>query len=331
MEDNDEFARSGRLSALREVVPDERMSGMETWERKVERIWNGRTVAFVLGAIGAGCAVWANIWLPLPGVSVAILGAMVAIMSLRPKMGPLEKSGWILIIFVMLLTEIHSIRVDRVSHDAEQKTIRDAENAQFAGIACSLRDSITTSNDQYSSTITHVEGVLSTTQFVAGLAKKNLQNVTGGNSFAYLVPQPVEGAIGYSANLFNGGKEVLTGITVRITPVRGKRGTGEEDYWIDPSASHAIPMNTLGPNAHALLSDYWVHPLENGVLITHFLAIITAQNGDVYQDIFFRPAAKGKAFAFRFTVKKLARAASPKSPPKYKTLKTMDWTEPKPL
>ena len=64
--------------------------------------------------------------------------------------------------------------------------------------------------------------------------------------------------------------------------------------------------------------------MKEGALTKHFLALITAQNGDVYEDIFFRPASRGKAFAFMFTVKRQIQSTN-----KFKTLKVVGWTEPK--
>jgi hypothetical protein len=153
------------------------MAGMEMEEHRIERIWDSRATALVLGAIGAGCAVWANIWLPLPGVSVAILGAMAAVMSLRPKMRMLEKAAWMVLISAMLGAEIHSIRRDRSTNDAKQSKIRDAENQKFDAIARGLKNAIELSKGQYSSTVSHVDSVLQTTQGVAATAQANLNDV----------------------------------------------------------------------------------------------------------------------------------------------------------
>lgn len=188
----------------RKVVTDERISGIEPWERKWERIWNGRAAVRVLTIIGAGCAIWSNICLPLPGVSVAILGAMAVIMSIGPRMRWPEKTAWMVLIFAMLLAEIHSIRFDRATNDAAQEKIRDAENKKFDTIAQGLKDSIDVSKAQYGSTIDHVNRVLDKTQQAADLAKESVENITGGKAYLVLtqlmpLPEKVNPQLSWTA------------------------------------------------------------------------------------------------------------------------------------
>lgn len=317
----------GQIKGLGESI-----AGMNNLWSKVERIWNeNRSLAWVLALCVAGLALWAIFKPQSPGVSIGLLALAAGIMSVRPKMHTAEKMTWVVFLIVFAILEIHAIN----KSDEYNRTTREQQNSQFAEIARGLQQSIITSKQQYESTIGQVQGVLQTTESVASLARDNLNNVTGGHSYAYLVPEPVEGATGYSVNLFNNGDEVLTGLTVRIGRVRGERKQPEQ-YWIDSGPMHAIPMYTLASHAHALVSDYWIVPLEDGVLTKHFIAIITAQNGDVLEDIYFRPASHGTAFAFRFTVKQLVRLGKIDSPgshrtDEYKILKTVDWTEPKPL
>src|ERR1022692_1167943 len=51
-----------------------------------------------------------------------------------------------------------------------------------------LEASIVASKTQYDNTIIHVDGVLQTTQKVGVLAQRNLENLTGGKSYAYVEP-----------------------------------------------------------------------------------------------------------------------------------------------
>lgn len=167
------------------------------------------------------------------------------------------------------------------------------------------------------------EKLLDQDSHISEMAKENLENITGGKAFAYLVPEFVPNATGSSINLYNDGNEVLTGITVKVGRVTGNRDK-PENYWLQRKID-SIQMGSLGPHQHALMPDYWLTPRENGILTTHFVAIISAQNGDVIEDIFVRHSKSVNGFAWRFTVKKTTGNG------RYKTLKIVDWTEPKPL
>jgi hypothetical protein len=171
--------------------------------RNLEHVWNGSKTALVLAVIGAGAATWANIRLFPPGVSVAILGAMAAIMSLRPKMRLLEKAGWMLMISAMLAGEIHSIRADRTATNIEQAKVRDAENRRFDEIAEGLEHSIRLSKDQFTITMgnfaqsnrrenTHFESLLREEGHIFSSMQSSehdtLGALTGGDSYDVLVP-----------------------------------------------------------------------------------------------------------------------------------------------
>ena len=268
------------------------------------------------------CQAPSSPWYHMPvGIFAVAAGASAAAMAIKENARWMWKGAWLLMVFVLTAAELRMI----VWSDADAKKERGYSE-------CQLEQNFQTiereNQEAFSETICGVGRVFQKTEQAADKATVAVNNITGGQSFAYLLPQPVDGAEGYSVNVFNDGKNVLTGVTVRVGRVKGER-EHEEEYWIDSSAMHAIPMYTIGPHSHALVPNYWIYPVENGVLATHFFAIVSAQNGDVLQDIFFRPAKKGKAYAFRFTVKRAKNM--PGKYPKYTTLKTSGWIEPKPL
>jgi hypothetical protein len=245
------------------------------------------------------------------GMFIGVLGFLGVIVPLvREHIGRREKAVWVGVLAVLLFFELRSIHLDQVQHDREQAFAHCEQLQSFNQIAAALGTSIADSQAQFDATMGKINGVA--------------DNLSGGASFAYILPQPVPNATGYSANVFNDGNQMLTGVTVRIARVTGERGKPEE-YWLDSGAIHAIPVNTVGPHSHVLMPDYWIYPTQNGVLVPHYLAVISAQNGDVFQDIYFRPARIGSGFACRFTVKKATKGG------KYRTLKSVGWIEPKPL
>jgi hypothetical protein len=97
---------------------------MRKWEEKAERIWKSWPLAVVLCGGGIVAALWAWRTLPAPGISIAILGLVAAVMSLRGEMRPVEKAAWMLIISTLLVAEIETIRSDRMHADNQAKTDR---------------------------------------------------------------------------------------------------------------------------------------------------------------------------------------------------------------
>jgi len=61
---------------------------MRVWEEKANRVWGSIPTAIALCTVGAGAALWAYMALPAPGISIAILGTVAAVMSLRTEMRP---------------------------------------------------------------------------------------------------------------------------------------------------------------------------------------------------------------------------------------------------
>jgi hypothetical protein len=123
------------------------------WER-TEHAWKSGPAGIVVCSIAAICAVFLHWHLPLPGVAVAVLGAVAAIMSLRPDMKILEKAAWMLIVSALLYAEIRAIRQDRTNADRQAledrqkqdesfKKIRDGQDADFKATAGDLKAAIT--------------------------------------------------------------------------------------------------------------------------------------------------------------------------------------------
>jgi len=149
-------------------------------------------------------------------------------MSLRPKMRLPEKVAWMALIAAMLCAEIHSIRSDRASNDAEQAKIRDAEDRRFDNIAKGLEDSITLSKSQFATTVSDVNGVLSTTQNVAALAQDSLGSVTGGDSFCYMKIWPDRGPL-----VAHEGKYPLYSVSARVAELDSSGSGTDRDTEFD--------------------------------------------------------------------------------------------------
>jgi|ERR1700674_1397348 len=242
---------------------------MRKWEEKAEGIWKSWPVSVLLCGGGAVAALWAWRTLPAPGISIAILGLVAAVMSLRGEMRPIEKAAWMLIISTLLVAEIHSIRSDRTHADNQAKVDRAAQDAAFELVLkkedAALAESLLGFNT------------------VAGLAKQSLEIETGGKSFAYLTPQVFSGITPIPVSIYNYGKNPLTGVVVTIYPPT----QGLESFTKSVLDPQEIEVGTLHPGILRMLK-YTIDPdlIKSGVDV--FRLEISAQNFTVTQYLWFK-------------------------------------------
>jgi hypothetical protein len=156
-------------------------------------------------------------WHPPVGSCVALVGVVgVLIPWLKGEgMGRRERAFWSALMIILTVVELWSIRRDQKERDAEQAFARCEEQHSFEGVLNGLTEGIQKSKAQYSSTITHVDGVLEKTQQVAGTAQTNLDEVVGKGSHPCVVPDTIamdpDNPI-IPLNIWNTGKNVLTGV-----------------------------------------------------------------------------------------------------------------------
>jgi hypothetical protein len=176
------------------------------------KLWNGRHVSmFVLLATALSC-VWFYFH-PSTGAAIAVLGAVAAVMSIR-EMSPLEKFCGIVVVFGLLFVELRSIRRD----DDDRKEARRQEVESFKAIATELTAAINQSQDQFSATMSHFGVIQAKTEAAADLSKRNLESVTGVDSYAWVTPQvwSISAASAVPLAIHNYGPNMLTGVTVQI-------------------------------------------------------------------------------------------------------------------
>lgn len=223
-------------------------------------------------------------WLPSPGVSVAIIAFIAAAMSIHGEMSGYHKAFWMVIIGAFLVLELLAIRHADVEQAKRQKEVLDEERQHFSDIADGIKGAIAQSQQQFDATMKKTKILLDTTQTVNVLTERNLTNITGGSSFAYIRPQ-VEGAGKGPIGLvvWNHGNEILTGVTIAISRTNDP-SWGSEFYnryqvgTIAPHDSAMIPV-TITPNIGTSGRD-------------HYWAMISAQNGTVDETIDFKESKK---------------------------------------
>ena len=307
---------------------------MDLLERKLVALWESRYTAVGLLLIATSLAIWLNIQHFLPGVAVAVLGFMAAVMSVRPNMASAEKFVWIIVVTAVLVAEISNIRSDRGQSDATQQRTQQSQKDQFAFVAQGVEDSILLSRLQFDPTIRCVDGVLKTTQTVAKLSKSNLEAVTGGNSFAFVYPSMGVGNPLAQLSNHNGGKEILSGVTATI--YRIVREAGPCDLG-DRMGSPAILMGSIAPNEGRIVPppSKLLSPQLRSDGLDHFHIYVNAQNPGTTEDLYFRRSQDGSSFAYSLLAfKDMKGLALGKGivndgcgPIRY--VKKVDWTEPR--
>jgi hypothetical protein len=166
---------------------------MDGFWKRAEYCWNkNRVLSWILVLVGIGLTLWVGFFPKSPGVSIGLLASVAGVMSVRPKMHPAEKFAWVAVLIAFTILEVHAIRVS----DAKNEGTLNEQNQVFKGIADGLKTSMETSKGQYDSTISHVDGVLKTTQNVARLSKEDLEDVTGGERIVAMEIGEINGDVG---------------------------------------------------------------------------------------------------------------------------------------
>ena len=95
---------------------------------RLEAVWEGRRAGLALLACGTVVAGCLEHWVPAPGVAVAAMGVLAALMAARTKASGAEKAIWMLLISSLLVIEVLAIRKDRQVHDAELANLLSEED-----------------------------------------------------------------------------------------------------------------------------------------------------------------------------------------------------------
>ena len=222
----------------------------------------------------------------------------------------------------LAVLELWAIRQDQRERDSEQANLRCEERQSFQAIADSLSNSITQAGEQYKSTITHVDGVLTTTQDVASLSRRSLENITGGDSYGYVLPSAAITrfpAQPFSMYVKNSGSHILTQVSVSVSKVK-------EDGTYDGGMMTPIDIGTLAGHGVSILPQYIMVPVPDSAGIDHHLIIVKAQNGSISEDIWFKRSKDGKYWDYKVEVDKLTFGENAEE---HRTLlKSIPWTGP---
>jgi hypothetical protein len=133
---------------------------MWEWEKKAIAAWNSNLAAIILCLVGTIAAIWAGLSVPSPGISIGLLAAAAAIMSIRPKMRPVEKIVWVVVLVILTPTEIRSILKndlqnlnDRKAQNDTFSSIRRSQQAELDATVKGLTDAYNLSQQQFGATM----------------------------------------------------------------------------------------------------------------------------------------------------------------------------------
>jgi hypothetical protein len=275
------------------------------WKRKEQYL------PFALVGIAIAGATWTGFHPLLPGKAIGCLALAAGVMSLRPKMHVIEKALWIGVLITFTYQEIQTIN----RNDAANQSNADRQNKEFDRIVGDLKVSMKSSKDQYDDTIKHVNeavdttrGVAKTTQKVAtstkevaDLARKNLSNVTGGDSYAFIFPTDMNGQGLQYLNIENAGPDILTDINIEIGVANAD--FEEEKCNLTYSGSTFFIAPTLSPNiTRRIAPEHSLTPVLNAEGKATYFIGINPQNVGVSEILEFRKAPSGSGLDYRLTV-----------------------------
>ena len=211
----------------------------------------------------------------IPGVSIAALGFAAVIMTVRAeKFSHTERVVWVFLGFLLMVVEVRTLYQDRQDSDQRNRVEDAREEAKFE-----------TTLHAFEVQERQAQALLKTTQTTANLAKENLENVTGGDSYLYYQISSIAGPYKVNETQTSGsmyaatlpivvGKFPLRGIYVEY---HGPTGWMEPDLTYETFLPHEIARKRDGKG---LLFPADKSPQK-------FRIYINASNGSYEQDILF--------------------------------------------
>jgi len=190
--------------------------GIRQMRREIELNWHGAIWIAAFLIVGFSF-LQGYPEIPPIGISIGLLGAAAIVVGVRTEhLLRVEKSGWVVVAFLLFAVEMRTIYHDRDQHDAEVKAEHDEQAKHFAEIAGGIESAISQSSVQFAKTMRIEQGNLA--QTLGGL-KETVNAATGGNGFCYaiLVPPDVAGTATAISSIIPQGKYPLTNVNALVT------------------------------------------------------------------------------------------------------------------
>lgn len=246
----------------------------------VKKSWLARAIEHPsVGRVTIVATTAAGVWLFFfpqpPGVAIGLLAAVAVVMTFaRPT--DVQKVALIVLAGLMFFLEVRSINADRekqrqesadtlsqILGDNRDKTAKIIQNndAKWAAV-------MSDNAQNFSATVSGMSGISKDAKRNLILSQKNLEDVTGGASFAYLYPRVMKDRIEYGIVL--NGRNILTGVHVEVL-----------DTTTINFIHSSMDIGVLSPTSFR--PDNFGTKLPD--IARHFVVFISAQNGSVIEEI----------------------------------------------
>ena len=132
--------------------------------------------------------------IPSPGVAVAIVAGLTAVMSVHPDLRPWQKFIYLVLIGAFLFTEFRAIRKDRYENQQEQHALLEKQQRGFETIIDETQQNFEATNHQaqedFSATAEGLKSAYLQSQrgfnATMGGISKSIDTFTGGTSYLWL-------------------------------------------------------------------------------------------------------------------------------------------------
>jgi hypothetical protein len=210
-------------------------------------------------------------------------------MSLHVEMRSWQKAAWMLLIGGCLFLEFRAIGYDRSENEREVAKARKEEKDKFEQIAQSLNRSMENNQEQFNATMTRTNRILN--------------NVTGGASYAVLLPETFGQDKELPLMIENHGENVLTGVSVMVT-YWGAYAGKVPDFILN-AINNRIFVGTIGPEERQWLNgklktDNLAAIEQDGDHVLCAYVYVTAQNFTSQEFLYFKK--QGGKWLFKYSV-----------------------------
>jgi hypothetical protein len=205
--------------------------------------------------------------LPPPGYAVALLALAAAALSVHEGTSAWQKALWMLTIGAMLPIEFRAINKDRAAQDAAHQQQRVEQLNEFNRITSALQMSMDINQQQFANAIGRTDLVLN--------------GLTGGDSYAVIVPAIRPGLKEIPLVIENRGTYILTGVSVTVYAVGVWIGMTHDS--IMQSVANRVGVGTLHPGERLVLNarlipEQMMQVDENGQHFGRVFIYVAGQN-----------------------------------------------------
>jgi hypothetical protein len=271
-----------------------------------------------LCAVGFAAYWWRH--LPAPGYAIGVLAVLAAVMSIHSEMRRWHKAVWMLLIGAFLFLEFRAIDQDRRDNETKEAGIRKEERSSFAAI-------LKQNQDQFDKTMNNLSSIIQSSADVAKLSKENVDELTGGNSYAVVVPimHPINAQNDFRLVAYVAGTHRLSDVQIYVTKLPDKE-FGTKKYWEDFLAGKLPPpvfAGTLNPSINQLLPST-VNLSSPG--ITEYVINVFARNRSTVETLRMRLNSSSNRWEYSCTVKREVKQGNPSHDATLAILKDVPWT-----